>query len=174
MVAFKKYLIVFGGFHDNLRESKYFNDVYSFDLENRVWAKLSTSGSEPSPRYTWAPGPASYNDFGGAPCISNNNFGTENVKQNYEGLRPRTVRNAALLSPRSACQLFPSLDGRLVVYGGYCKQKGKKGKELGVTHQDMFLLSQDRHDESGTKWRWQAVKQVGLQTSTTLTSGRLE
>ena len=42
--------MVFGGFHDNLRDSKYFNDVYAFDLESRAWSKLSTTGSEPSPR----------------------------------------------------------------------------------------------------------------------------
>ena len=46
----RKWLVVFGGFHDNLRDSKYFNDAYAFDLENRAWSKLSTSGSEPSPR----------------------------------------------------------------------------------------------------------------------------
>jgi len=115
MVQIKKWLVVFGGFHDNLRDSKYFNDAYAFDLENRAWSKLSTSGSEPS--------------------------------------------------PRSACQMFPTNDGRLVVFGGYCKEKGKKGKEKGIVLQDMFLLQQDKHDEKGLKWRWQAVKQVGARPS---------
>ena len=50
MVVMNKWLVLFGGFHDNLRESKYFNDVYTFDLENRVWKKINTSGMEPSPR----------------------------------------------------------------------------------------------------------------------------
>ena len=50
MVVMNKWLVLFGGFHDNLRESKYFNDVYTFDLENRVWKKINTSGIEPSPR----------------------------------------------------------------------------------------------------------------------------
>jgi len=110
MVVCKKYLLVFGGFHDNLRDCKYFNDLYSFDLEARTWAKLATVGPEPS--------------------------------------------------PRSACQMFPTVDGRVVVYGGFCKEKVKK-LEKGVTHLDMFLLSPDKHDSSGTKWRWQTVKQVG-------------
>jgi len=110
MVVCKKFLIVFGGFHDNLRDCKYFNDLYSFDLETRTWAKLVTIGSEPS--------------------------------------------------PRSACQMFSAGDGRVAVYGGYCKEKVKK-VERGVTHMDMFLLSQDKHDTTGTKWRWQVVKQVG-------------
>ena len=67
--------------------------------------------------------------------------------------------------PRSACQFFPTGDGRLVVFGGYCKEKGKKGKEKGRAHQDMFLLSQDKHDDTGARWRWQAVKQVGVRPS---------
>jgi N-acetylneuraminic acid mutarotase len=50
MVVVKKQILVFGGFHDNLRDCKYFNDVYAFDLENRVWKKLDTIGTEPSPR----------------------------------------------------------------------------------------------------------------------------
>ena len=114
MLAVKKQLLVFGGFHDNLRECKYFNDVYSFNLETRCWTKLVTSGPEPS--------------------------------------------------PRSACQMFPTADGRVVVFAGYCKEKVKK-REVGVTLIDMFLLSPDKHDTSGTKWRWQAVKQVGQRPS---------
>ena len=35
MVLLKRHLIVFGGFHDNLRDCKYFNDVHAFDLDNR-------------------------------------------------------------------------------------------------------------------------------------------
>jgi len=114
MVALKKQLIVFGGFHDNLRDCKYFNDVFSFDLENRTWSKIVTSGPEPT--------------------------------------------------PRSACQMFPTQDGRIVVFAGYCKEKVKK-VEKGVTLIDMFLLSPDKHDTTGTKWRWQAVKQVGQRPS---------
>ena len=50
MVVVKKQILVFGGFHDNLRDCKYFSDVHAFDLENRVWMKLETVGTEPSPR----------------------------------------------------------------------------------------------------------------------------
>ena len=44
MVSTKKHLVVFGGFHDNLRDYKYFNDVYAFDLENYVWKKIVPTG----------------------------------------------------------------------------------------------------------------------------------
>ena len=57
--------------------------------------------------------------------------------------------------------MFPTQDGRIVVFAGYCKEKVKK-VEKGVTLIDMFLLSPDKHDTTGTKWRWQAVKQVSF------------
>jgi len=120
MVVSKKLLLVFGGFHDNLRECKYYNDLYSFNLESRVWTKLAVSGPEPS--------------------------------------------------PRSACQLFTAPDGRIVVYGGFCKEKVKR-VERGVTHADMYLLSPDKHDPTGTKWRWQTVKQVGQRPEPLLRTG---
>lgn len=50
MVLLKKKLFVFGGFHDNLRSYKYFNDVYTFDLEKYEWKKLEVSGIAPLPR----------------------------------------------------------------------------------------------------------------------------
>ncbi|XP_023326952.1 kelch domain-containing protein 4 [Eurytemora carolleeae] len=120
MVVFKHFLVVFGGFHDNLRDSKYFNDVYSFDLNNRIWKKLETIGAGPT--------------------------------------------------PRSACQMFLTLDGRKLINpniisrpeGGrrICRPEGE-----GMTHTDMFLLSVDKHDETFSKWRWQVVKQVGNRPS---------
>lgn len=47
MVCVRKHLVVFGGFHDNLRDCKYFNDVHAFDLENYVWKKIVPTGMNP-------------------------------------------------------------------------------------------------------------------------------
>ena len=63
--------------------------------------------------------------------------------------------------------MFPTQDGRIVVFAGYCKEKVKK-KEVGVTLIDMFLLSPDKHDETGVKWRWQTVKQVRRQSTSSI------
>lgn len=115
MVAYKQFLIVFGGFHDNLRDCRYFNDLYAFDLDNRVWKQLECTGPTPS--------------------------------------------------PRSAFQFLMAPDGRICLYGGYCKQKLKKDEEKGIVHTDMFFLSPMKHDETMTKWRWQNVKQVGMRAS---------
>ena len=45
MVVVKKLIIVFGGFHDNTRDCKYFNDLHAFDMETRQWKKLETIGT---------------------------------------------------------------------------------------------------------------------------------
>lgn len=44
MVNIKKNLYVFGGFHDNLRDYKYFNDVHVFNMATYTWNKIETSG----------------------------------------------------------------------------------------------------------------------------------
>ena len=46
--------------------------------------------------------------------------------------------------PRSGCCMFPLADGnRVVVFGGYAKEKGKKEAEKGLTMSDMFILAPD-------------------------------
>lgn len=50
MVASKKQLIVFGGFNDNTRECRYYNDAFAFNLDAYTWARLECSGRAPSPR----------------------------------------------------------------------------------------------------------------------------
>lgn len=93
MVYNKKHLFVFGGFHDNLREYKYFNDIYSFNTETYKWTKLDTTGTPPA--------------------------------------------------PRSACCMVALADGRILIYGGYSKEKIKKDVDKGHVYTDSFLLTPD-------------------------------
>lgn len=44
MAHMKRQLIVFGGFHDNLRDYKYYNDAHIFNLETYVWQKIELTG----------------------------------------------------------------------------------------------------------------------------------
>ncbi|XP_011340545.1 kelch domain-containing protein 4 isoform X2 [Ooceraea biroi] len=115
MIHVKKQLIVFGGFHDNLRNDyKYFNDVHIFDLETYTWQKIETVGVPPA--------------------------------------------------PRSGCILLPTADGsKLIVYGGYSKEKAKKDVDRGQVHTDMFLLTQDKNNAA--KYKWSCAKQTGVRVS---------
>ncbi|CAI9580813.1 unnamed protein product [Staurois parvus] len=50
MLYTKRQLIVFGGFHESTRDYIYYNDLYTFNLDTFTWAKISPSGTGPSPR----------------------------------------------------------------------------------------------------------------------------
>ncbi|NXH22130.1 KLDC4 protein, partial [Bucco capensis] len=50
MVACKRQLIIFGGFHESTRDYIYYNDVYAFNLDSFTWSKLTPSGIGPTPR----------------------------------------------------------------------------------------------------------------------------
>uniref|UniRef100_M4C6S6 DUF4110 domain-containing protein n=1 Tax=Hyaloperonospora arabidopsidis (strain Emoy2) TaxID=559515 RepID=M4C6S6_HYAAE len=43
MVVWRNYLVVFGGFYEAARETKWFNDVYLFNLASMQWQKITYS-----------------------------------------------------------------------------------------------------------------------------------
>ncbi len=53
-VVLKKYLVVFGGYYDNLRNCRFYNDTYLFNMESEQWEEIkwTTTGliECPSPR----------------------------------------------------------------------------------------------------------------------------
>ncbi|XP_077503607.1 kelch domain-containing protein 4 isoform X1 [Amblyomma americanum] len=113
MVHVGRQLLLFGGFHESVRDYRYFNDLYLFDLDHRVWTKVECSNSGPS--------------------------------------------------PRSGCQLLPVAEGKVLLYGGYSREKVKKDLDQGKAHTDMFLLQADVH--SPGRWKWSTVKQSGCRPS---------
>ncbi|NXK87311.1 KLDC4 protein, partial [Formicarius rufipectus] len=50
MVACKRQLIIFGGFHESARDYIYYNDVYAFNLDSFTWSRLAPAGIGPAPR----------------------------------------------------------------------------------------------------------------------------
>ncbi|CAH0546671.1 unnamed protein product [Brassicogethes aeneus] len=108
MVISKKQLFVFGGFHDNLRDYKYFNDLYCFNMETYKWLKLETTGTPPA--------------------------------------------------PRSGCCMVALNDGRVLIYGGYSKEKVKKDVDKGHVYTDAFVLTPQKNDPTGTQFKWVQVK----------------
>ncbi|KZC08287.1 PREDICTED: kelch domain-containing protein 4 [Dufourea novaeangliae] len=111
MAHLKRQLIIFGGFHDNLRDYKYFNDVYIFNLETYTWHKIELSGIPPL--------------------------------------------------PRSGCVILPTPENKLLIYGGYSKERVKKDVDKGFIHNDMFVMTPEKNDQTGLKWKWVSVKQSG-------------
>ncbi|XP_060810491.1 kelch domain-containing protein 4 [Amyelois transitella] len=50
MVLVGRKLMVFGGYADDGRECKYFDDLYAFCLDTRTWSKVAATGRGPSAR----------------------------------------------------------------------------------------------------------------------------
>lgn len=46
-------------------------------------------------------------------------------------------------SPRSGFLMAALLDGRILVYGGYSREKVKKDVDKGIAHTDMYYLHVD-------------------------------
>ncbi|OWF37988.1 kelch domain-containing protein 4-like [Mizuhopecten yessoensis] len=119
MVHCKKHIIVFGGFHDNVRDYKYYNDVYAFDLETYSWTKLEPSGAPPA--------------------------------------------------PRSGCVMAAIPDQtKVIIYGGYSKEKLKRDADKGTVHTDMVVLTTEgkvKDENAPLKWKWVHMKQSGTKPS---------
>ena len=50
MITYKNVIILFGGFYDSGKTTKYYNDLWVFDLDSLTWEKKEGSTSGPSPR----------------------------------------------------------------------------------------------------------------------------
>ncbi|XP_022115462.2 kelch domain-containing protein 4 [Pieris rapae] len=50
MVLLGRKLCIFGGYSDDGRECRYFDDIYTFCLDTRQWTKLAPNGRGPCPR----------------------------------------------------------------------------------------------------------------------------
>lgn len=125
MAYMKKQLFIFGGFHDNLRDYKYFNDIHIFNLSSYTWSKIEISGN-----------------------VSCNHFylvlfSTITFHSNYVLGNPP--------DRRSGCIVLPTPDNKLLVYGGYSKERIKKDVDKGQIHTDMFLLSPDSKSHKHNK-----------------------
>ncbi|XP_015919472.1 kelch domain-containing protein 4 [Parasteatoda tepidariorum] len=67
-------------------------------------------------------------------------------------------------SPRSGCLMAPLTDGRILVYGGYSRERVKKDVDKGTSYTDLYYLQAD--ERTGTqKWKWVQSKSSGLPPS---------
>ncbi|KAF5278319.1 hypothetical protein FQR65_LT03588 [Abscondita terminalis] len=64
--------------------------------------------------------------------------------------------------PRSSCCMVPLNDGKILIYGGYTKEKLKKDVDKGHVFTDAFLLVPEKNDTTGTKWKWVQTKVGGI------------
>nr|XP_048330383.1 kelch domain-containing protein 4 isoform X2 [Ziziphus jujuba var. spinosa] len=97
MVLYKHKIVVFGGFYDTLREVRYYNDLYVFDLDQFKWQEI-----KPSPGAMWPSARSGFQFFvyqdeiflygGYSKEMSSDNNSSEkgNVHSDMWSLDPRT------------------------------------------------------------------------------------
>ncbi|XP_072751201.1 kelch domain-containing protein 4 [Anoplolepis gracilipes] len=163
-------LWVFGGEFTSPSESQFYHyrDLWVFRFAEKKWEKI-TAANSPSARsgHRMIHVKKQLIVFGGF---------YDNLRHDYKyfndvhifDLETYTWQKIEPIgiapTPRSGCILLPTIDNKLVVYGGYSKRKIKKEIDQGCIHADMFLLTQTNKNDL-IKYKWVCVKQTGIQVT---------
>lgn len=160
MVLVKKQLFVFGGFHDNLRDCKYFNDVYCFDLESYKWRKIEPVGTPPAPRcvdFFWIQTLPHFDTTFRSGCcmiplqdgkiLIYGGYSKEQVKKDVE--KGHVYTDAFVLGPDSMSVVLYRVDCDLWVFIVV---------HLYYLYVLYWSLNFSEHDPTQTKFKWQQVK----------------
>ncbi|RZF40849.1 hypothetical protein LSTR_LSTR003359 [Laodelphax striatellus] len=166
----KGQLWMFGGEFISPSQTQFYHyrDLWVYHFGQKHWEKINAEGG-PSSRsgHRMVCAKKQMSVFGGF-HESNNEFKYFNDLYAFS-LEDRTWKKLAPAgtppSPRSGFQMFALNDGKILVHGGYSKVKVKKDVDKGVVHTDMFLLSPDKGDTTGLKWKWTSVKPGGAKPS---------
>lgn len=140
---------MFGGEHASPSQLQFhhYKDLWKFALKSRKWERI-TAPNGPSPRsgHRMTASKKRLFIFGG---FHDNNqsyhyFNDVHIfsLESYQWLKAE-IGGAIVPSPRSGCCIAASPEGKIYVWGGYSRAAMKKEADRGVTHTDMFVLSQD-------------------------------
>lgn len=165
--ANKGELWIFGGEFTTQSESQFhhFKDLWQFELETKKWTKIIAPGG-PSPRsgHRMVLVKRQIIVFGGYHDTLqdyryfNDLYSFSLDSRTWTKLEPTGTPPC----PRSGCQMVFTPEGKILIWGGYSKVRIKKDVDQGTTYTDMFLLSPEKGDESGLKWKWSPVKSGGM------------
>ncbi|XP_017128392.1 kelch domain-containing protein 4 [Drosophila elegans] len=161
-------LWMFGGEHASPSQLQFhhYKDLWKFSLKSRKWEKVSAPNG-PSPRsgHRMTVSKKRLFIFGG---FHDNNqsyhyFNDLHIfsLESYQWLKTE-IGGTIVPSPRSGCCIAASPEGKIYVWGGYSRASMKKEADRGVTHTDMFVLSQDKNaGDADNKYKWAPVKAGG-------------
>ncbi|XP_050448793.1 kelch domain-containing protein 4-like isoform X3 [Cataglyphis hispanica] len=163
-------LWVFGGEFTSPSESQFYHyrDLWVFRFAEKKWEKI-TAANCPSARsgHRMIYVKKQLIVFGGFYDNLRHDYKYFNDVHifNLETYTWRKIEPTGIApAPRSGCIFLPTVDNKLVVYGGYRKEKIKKDMDRGCILADMFLLTQTDKNDS-TKYKWICVKQTGIRVT---------
>ncbi|CAI6350287.1 unnamed protein product [Macrosiphum euphorbiae] len=160
-------LWIFGGEFASPSESQFYhyNDLWVFGLKNRNWTKVMAEGG-PCGRsgHRMVLSKRHLVLFGGFQDNTHNyQYFNDLYAFSLADYKWKTIKTSGQApSPRSGCQMFAISDGRIIVYGGYYKEKVKKDYDKGTILIDMHMLTPEKGDIDCSNYRWSKVKQAGF------------
>ncbi|CAH0406206.1 unnamed protein product [Chilo suppressalis] len=172
MVLLGRKLIVFGGYCDDGRDYKYFDDLHAFCLDTRTWSKLATSGRGPCARSACIMLPAGNDSlivYGGFSRVREGR--TERTHTHTElfrlgvkggGLSWRTLTGGPSSPPARAGQAaaYAAHMGRGYVFGGVSDVEETEEDIRGEISDELLMLDL----EAG---KWHSVTLKSEQTAQT-------
>ncbi|KAM5296873.1 kelch domain-containing protein 4 isoform 2-T2 [Glossophaga mutica] len=171
MVAWKRQLILFGGFHESTRDYIYYNDVYAFNLDTFTWSKLSPSGTGPTPRsgcqmsVTPQGSIVIYGGYSKQRVKKDVDKGTQHsdmfLLKSEDGREGRWVwtrinPSGAKPTPRSGFSVAMAPNQQTLLFGGVCDEEEEESLE-GDFLNDLYFYD-------ATKNRWFEGQMKGLKS----------
>lgn len=159
MVAWKKQLILFGGFHEGTRDYVYYNDVYAFNLDTFTWSKLCPAGTGPTPRsgcqmsVTPQGGIVIYGGYSKQRVKKDVDRGTQHSdmflmkhEEGGEGKWVWTRINPSGIkpTPRSGFSVTMAPNHQTLLFGGVCDKEEEESLE-GVFFNDLYFYDATRN-----------------------------
>ncbi|XP_053601872.1 kelch domain-containing protein 4 isoform X2 [Plodia interpunctella] len=170
-------LIVFGGYADDGRECRYFDDLYAFCLDTRSWSKVVVSGRGPSARSACVLFPVGSDGilvYGG---FSRVREGRTERTNTHTDLFKLSGRSSGALAWRSLCggvrapaaragQAAASAHGRGYVFGGVSDVEETEEELRGEMSDELLML-----DLETGKWHSVTLKGDKVATDSAIASG---
>ncbi|KAH8298672.1 hypothetical protein KR018_010674 [Drosophila ironensis] len=161
-------LWLFGGEHASPSQLQFhhYKDLWKLSLKTRKWEKIvAPNGPSARSGHRMTVAKKRLFIFGGFHDNnqSYNYFNDLHIfsLESYQWLKVE-LSGPLLPAPRSGCCIAAAPDGKIFVWGGYSRASMKKEVDRGVTHTDMFVLSQDKNaGDADNKYKWAAVKPGG-------------
>lgn len=160
MVVWRHYFVVFGGFHDTVRETRYFNDIHILDTKTLHWVRIDAS------KYDYCPSPRSGVQM--ALCLNSDRIfiygGYSKIKDNSKNSVGKTHSDCWFLdmkpflsggklpvwekvskkgtppSPRSGSTVI-GFKNQCIIFGGVFDQEDELGLSLNsVFYNDIYIF----------------------------------
>ncbi|OQS05922.1 hypothetical protein THRCLA_01987, partial [Thraustotheca clavata] len=162
MIVWRNYLVVFGGFYEAARETKWFNDLFLFNFADLKWKKISF------PVHKTIPGPRSGCQLAVLPSkdtifMYGGYAKVKNVGEKSEGkvytdmwalnMAPvikyqdptweKLSRKGHAPSPRSGATMTV-YKNRAILFGGVYDEEGRRHELKSIFYNDMFAYDMER------------------------------